>query len=77
MKVKTSVQFKDVLKNFPKAYSNAELCKHFASEYGKIVKRVFPNKCFSALATKFRNVYVKKYSSSRNKCVGTNIGAAI
>ena len=67
MKVNTSVQFKDVLKNFPKAYSNAELCKHFASEYGKIVKRVFPNKCFSALATKFRNVYVKKYSSSRNK----------
>ena len=40
MKVNTSVQFKDVLKNFPKAYSNAELCKHFASEYRKIVKRV-------------------------------------
>ena len=61
MKVNTSVQYKDVLKNFPKGYSNAELCKHFASEYGKITKRVFPNRCFAVLATKFRNEYVKKY----------------
>ena len=65
MKVNTSVQFKDVLKNFPKGYSNAELCKHFASEYGKITKRVFPNRCFAVLATKFRNEYVKKYRSNR------------
>ena len=61
MKVNTSVQFKDVLENFPKGYSNVELCKHFASEYRKIVKRVFPNKCFTVLATLFRNVYVGKF----------------
>ena len=61
MKINTSVKVRDLLENFPKSSKHSELCKHFASEYGKIKKQTFPAKCFMYFAINFRDTYVKKH----------------
>jgi hypothetical protein len=69
---KTALTGGDLVKNFPKSFSNASLIDHFSYEYAKVVGENAEKKCIQTLASTFLLVW--KVLRNKNRLFTTPRG---